>query len=162
MRQNFRLNETDHYTVFDLPIMVTNRIDADDARPACDSLTNELLTPEDIDAVAANEIGILFAPDSSTEVDFEDATGKGPEENPQNGGGSGGNGNGSGDGDGDGNDNGNGDSGNDGDGDGDGNDDNPSLGGQRPEAGPDVGLGGAGMLEVSWAALAAAALFGML
>lgn len=155
MRQNFRLNDTDHYTVFDLPIMVTNRIDADDARPACDSLTNELLTPEEIDAVAANEIGILFAPDSSTEVDFEDATGKAPEENPQNGGGNGGNG-------GDGNDggDGNGDSGNDGDG--DGNDDNPSLGGQRPEAGPEVGLGGAGMLEVSWTALLAAALFGML
>jgi hypothetical protein len=161
VRQNFRLNETDHYTVFDLPIMVTNRIDADDARPGCDSLTNELLTPEEVDAVAANEIGILFAPDSSTEVDFEDATGKGPEENPQNGGGNGGSGgnrSGSGDDDGNGNGNGNGDS----DSDEDGNDGNPSLGGQRPEAGPEVGLGGAGMLEISWAALVAAALFGML
>lgn len=135
VRQNFRLNGTDHYTVFDLPIMVTNRIDADDARPECDALSNDLLTTEDIDAASANAVGILFAPDSSTEVDFEDATGKGPEENPdspENGGG-------------------NGDE-DEQDSDGDGADD-PPLGGERPEAGPEEGLGGAGMVRVSWAVL---------
>lgn len=137
VRQNFRLNETDYYTIFDLPIMVTNSIEADDDRPSCESLTNELLTPEELDAVAANEVGILFAPDSSDEVDFEGATGKGPEEDPQNGDG--------------------GDESDDGD-----DEDDPALGGERPEAGPEDGLGGAGMVEISWAVLMAGALLGML
>lgn len=147
MRQNFRLNETDHYTIFDLPIMVTNRIDEDDSRPSCDSLANNILAPEEIDAVTANAAGILFAPDSSTEVDFEGATGKGPEENPENGNIGGGGGDG-GDGNGDGTGNGNGDNGN-----GDSQTDPPPLDGERTEAGPEVGLGGAGMLKVSWAVL---------
>lgn len=150
MRQNFRLNDTDHYTIFDLPIMVTNSIEADDARPPCDALTNDLLTPDEIDAGSANEIGILFSPDSATEVDFEGVTGKGPEENPQ---GPGGNGNG--------NDNGN-DNGGDDDDDDDGEDgdDEEGVGGEREEAGAEDGLGGAGMLEVSWAFLVIGALLG--
>lgn len=65
IRQNFRLNNTDHYTVFDLPISVTNSIDNSTTRPDCDSLNNPLLTPQDIDASAANSVGILFAPGDS-------------------------------------------------------------------------------------------------
>lgn len=105
--------------------MVTNSIEEDDARPRCNSLTNGLLTPEEIDMESANSIGILFAPEASTEVDYEAATG-----NEENGGG----GNGG---------------------------DNPPIGGQRTEAGPEDGLGGAGMLEFSWAMLIGGAVLGM-
>lgn len=53
---------------------MTNSIEEDDSRPPCDSLSNELLSPEEIDAASANAIGILFAPDGSTQVDYEAAT----------------------------------------------------------------------------------------
>lgn len=92
-----------------MPISVTNSIEEDDDRPPCDVLTNELLSPEDIDAEGANEVGVFLAPDDATEIDFEDA--------------SRGSGNGKGD--------------NDQDED----DDDPDFGGQRPEAGPEDGLG---------------------
>ncbi|KAH7163026.1 hypothetical protein B0J13DRAFT_27082 [Dactylonectria estremocensis] len=72
IRQNFRLNGEDHYTIFDVPISVTNSIEGDDDRPSCDSLTNELLTYEEVDATAANEIGVLFAPGDATEVETEE------------------------------------------------------------------------------------------
>lgn len=73
IRQNFRINDSNHYTIFDLPIAVTNSIEHDDSRPSCDDLANELLSPDEIDAASANEIGILFAPDDSTQVDYDDA-----------------------------------------------------------------------------------------
>ncbi|CAN8099600.1 unnamed protein product [Discula destructiva] len=65
IRQNFRLNDTDHYTIFDLPISVTNSIDNSTARPDCDSLNNPLMTPEQINATAADRVGVLFAPGDS-------------------------------------------------------------------------------------------------
>ncbi|KAK0731742.1 WD40-repeat-containing domain protein [Lasiosphaeris hirsuta] len=68
IRQNFRLNGQDHYTIFDLPILITNRIDQDFSRPSCDALNNPLLTPEQINATAANNIPILFAPGDATIV----------------------------------------------------------------------------------------------
>jgi len=42
IRQNFRLNGSDEYTIFDLPIHVTNSIPAQDNRPSCASLNNTL------------------------------------------------------------------------------------------------------------------------
>ncbi|KAH8170222.1 hypothetical protein LIA77_10766 [Sarocladium implicatum] len=72
IRQNFRLNDTDYYTIFDVPISVTNSIEEDDDRPSCDSLDNELLSPEEIDMETANEVGVLFAPGRASEVDVGD------------------------------------------------------------------------------------------
>lgn len=68
IRQNFRLNDTDHYTIFDLPISVTNSIDNSTARPDCDSLQNPMMTPEQINASAANSVGVMFAPGDSKSV----------------------------------------------------------------------------------------------
>lgn len=62
IRQNFRLNNEDHYTIFDVPISVTNKIPFTGNNPPCDDLNNPLLTPEEINATAANSVGILFAP----------------------------------------------------------------------------------------------------
>ena len=96
-----------------MPISVTNSIEDDDERPPCDMLTNELLSPEEIDVEGANEVGVFLAPDDATEIDFEDAK--------------------------------NVDSGDGGDDDDDDDDeddnDGPDFGGQRPEAGPEDGLG---------------------
>lgn len=69
IHQNFRVNNTDYYTIFDLPISVTNSIDNSTARPNCDALNNPLLTPEQINATAANRVGILFAPGDSQIVE---------------------------------------------------------------------------------------------
>lgn len=71
IRQNFRVNNTDYYTVFDLPISVTNKIDNSTSRPDCDALNNPLMTPEQINATVANRIGILFAPGDSQIVEVE-------------------------------------------------------------------------------------------
>ncbi|KAI1208877.1 uncharacterized protein F4807DRAFT_429811 [Annulohypoxylon truncatum] len=83
IRQNFRLNGGDHYTIFDVPISVTNKIDFTGNNPPCDPLNNPLLTPEEIDADAANTVGILFAPGDSTVVQQpdsdDDQDGIGPE-----------------------------------------------------------------------------------
>lgn len=82
IRQNFRLNDEDHYTILDVPIAVTNSIEASDERPSCDDLDNALLSPEEIDAQGANEVGVLFAPGDATEIDladFDDAEGGGLE-----------------------------------------------------------------------------------
>lgn len=43
MHQSFRLNGSDYYTIFDLPILVTNEISGTAPRPSCDSLDNKLL-----------------------------------------------------------------------------------------------------------------------
>ncbi|KAH9902214.1 hypothetical protein F4778DRAFT_781448 [Xylariomycetidae sp. FL2044] len=84
IRQNFRLNGEDYYTIFDVPISVTNRIEFKGDNPDCDSVNNPLLTPEEIDADAANAVGILFAPGDATIVDqpeasTDDGDGLGPE-----------------------------------------------------------------------------------
>jgi hypothetical protein len=77
IRQNFRYNGDDYYTIFDVPISVNNSIPEDNDRPSCDELSNELLSPEDIDVEAANEVGVLFAPGDATELDIsgEDSAG---------------------------------------------------------------------------------------
>lgn len=68
IRQNFVLNDTAFYTVFDVPIAVTNSIPSSISRAQCDALDNPLLTPEQINASAANAAGILFAPGDSQVV----------------------------------------------------------------------------------------------
>lgn len=71
IRQNFRMNNTSYYTVFDLPISVTNSIDNSTTRPDCDALNNPLLSPEQINATIANRVGILFAPGDSQVVEIK-------------------------------------------------------------------------------------------
>ncbi|KAL2756364.1 hypothetical protein ACRALDRAFT_2078103, partial [Sodiomyces alcalophilus JCM 7366] len=108
IRQNFRLNDEDHYTIFDVPISVTNGIDEDDERPDCDALDNPLLSPEEIDVEGANAVGVLFAPGDSTEIEVIAGEGGEDREDREDGG---------------------------------------DGFGQRPEAGPEDGLGsGAGAL----------------
>lgn len=68
IRQNFRLNNTDFYTIFDLPISVTNSIENSTARPDCKSLNNPMMTPEQINATEANRMGVLFAHGDSKTV----------------------------------------------------------------------------------------------
>ncbi|WXC54587.1 hypothetical protein SNK03_000583 [Fusarium graminearum] len=70
IRQNFRYNGDDYYTIFDVPISVNNSIPEGNDRPSCDGLSNEILSPEDIDVEAANEVGVLFAPGDATELDI--------------------------------------------------------------------------------------------
>lgn len=69
IRQNFRMNNTDYYTIFDLPISVTNTIDNSTSRPSCDALSNPMMTPEQINATAASRVGVLFAPGDSQVVE---------------------------------------------------------------------------------------------
>ncbi|KAK0387595.1 hypothetical protein NLU13_3841 [Sarocladium strictum] len=138
IRQNFRLNGEDHYTIFDVPISVTNRIDQRADRPSCDSLNNELLSPEQIDMASADEVGVLFAPGEAQEVDVGNPRDK-------NNGGGGGNPNKGGNQDGD----------QDGDQDGGQDGDEEGLGGDRDRAGPADGLGDATLgTKLSWTALA--------
>ncbi|KAL1896151.1 hypothetical protein Sste5346_004893 [Sporothrix stenoceras] len=101
IRQNFRLNGVEHYTIFDLPISVTNEISANASssfnngvRPSCASLENPLLTPEEVDIDGADSVGVLFAPGDATQVQVEgsgtDPTGDGlgpskPTANPSDG-----------------------------------------------------------------------------
>lgn len=169
IRQNFRLNGEDHYTIFDVPISVTNRIEESDDRPSCDVLTNRLLSPEDIDAESANAVGVLFAPDDATEVDFEEGRGNDDENDDddddddvgdeQDDDGDADNGNGGGNNDNGGATNGDNDKGGPGDGDSNDNADDPPFGGQREEATPEDGLGAGATLGVSWTLLLAGALF---
>ncbi|KAJ5794619.1 hypothetical protein N7457_001218 [Penicillium paradoxum] len=48
MHQSFRWNDTDYYTVFDLPISVTNSIPESDDRIDCALLENKLLSAAEI------------------------------------------------------------------------------------------------------------------
>ncbi|KZL64441.1 WD40 repeat-like protein [Colletotrichum tofieldiae] len=75
IRQNFRLNGEDHYTIFDVPISVTNSIEDKDGRPSCDALNNALLTEGELNATAANAVGVLFAPGDSTTVEVKSGDG---------------------------------------------------------------------------------------
>ncbi len=69
----------DHYTIFDLPISVTNEISASPSRPSCDSLNNPLLPPDQINRNDTDTLGVLFAPGDSTVVQ----TGSGGDMGPQ-------------------------------------------------------------------------------
>lgn len=68
IRQNFVMNTTDFYTIFDVPISVTNSIENATGRADCDSLDNPLLMPEQVNSSVANSVGVLFAPGDSQVV----------------------------------------------------------------------------------------------
>ncbi|TVY91386.1 hypothetical protein LAWI1_G004673 [Lachnellula willkommii] len=59
IRQNFRLNGTDQYTIFDLPIHVTNSIPEEGIRPSCDALNNPLI----------NEVALVASANNFTRID---------------------------------------------------------------------------------------------
>ncbi|KAH6697377.1 hypothetical protein F5X68DRAFT_4234 [Plectosphaerella plurivora] len=69
IRQNFRLNDEDHYTIFDLPIMVTNSIPESGSRPSCDELNNPLISYEDLGVEEANALGFPTAPGEAVEIE---------------------------------------------------------------------------------------------
>jgi hypothetical protein len=46
------MNGTEAYTIFDLPIHVTNKISEQSNRPSCDALNNPLLSQETLNASA--------------------------------------------------------------------------------------------------------------
>ncbi|KAL5356486.1 hypothetical protein BJX96DRAFT_171658 [Aspergillus floccosus] len=75
MHQSFRWNGTDYYTVFDLPVSVTNSIEDSDDRVDCDLLENELLSPA---VVAASNDSLPAHPwlpgNSSSDSTQESAT----------------------------------------------------------------------------------------
>jgi hypothetical protein len=50
MHQSFRLNGSDYYTIFDLPIQVTNQIPDSSSRASCDALNNRILANDQINA----------------------------------------------------------------------------------------------------------------
>jgi hypothetical protein len=52
LHQSFTLNNTHYYTLFPLPISVTNSIPASSSRPSCVLLTNPLLDQAALDASA--------------------------------------------------------------------------------------------------------------
>ncbi|KAL5320344.1 hypothetical protein ACEPPN_011145 [Leptodophora sp. 'Broadleaf-Isolate-01'] len=72
IRQNFRLNGTDMYTIFDLPIKVTNSIPEDSNRPSCDELNNPLLDQATLNASANS-----FTRIAGTAIEGNDKDGSG-------------------------------------------------------------------------------------
>ncbi|KXX77918.1 hypothetical protein MMYC01_205035 [Madurella mycetomatis] len=68
IRQSFRLNGEDHYTIFDIPISVTNSIEFRGDRSSCDALNNPLLTPDEIRVSADMDVPVMFAPGDATIV----------------------------------------------------------------------------------------------
>ncbi|KKA26744.1 hypothetical protein TD95_000884, partial [Thielaviopsis punctulata] len=139
--QFFRLNNKNHYTIFNLPISVTNSIPKNSARPSCDSINNPLLSPNE--TISDPTIKTLFGPGDSTTVitstgndaksnNNNDNNNNSSDNNNSNNNSQGGNGNsGSGESD---NTNGNGN------GNGNGNDAN-ELGTPKTQATPENGLG---------------------
>jgi len=77
IRQNFRLNGTNYYTIFDLPISVTNEIDESGDRPSCDSLNNELLSESELSASASNLSTNPFAEGSGVDTGSNSSDGNG-------------------------------------------------------------------------------------
>jgi hypothetical protein len=59
------------YTIFDLPIHVTNGISANSSRPSCDSLNNDLLSQEALNASANTFVRI-----PGTALETNNGTGK--------------------------------------------------------------------------------------
>jgi len=83
------LNGTDHFTIFDLPISVSNTISDDPNRPACDQLNNPLLS----DPLRASSAGMPIPFLNGAGVDTTAKTGLGAEKpaaSPEDGLGSGG------------------------------------------------------------------------
>ena len=56
------MNGTEMYTIFDLPIAVTNSIPADITRPSCDSLNNPIIDQATLDASANSFTRIAGTP----------------------------------------------------------------------------------------------------
>lgn len=75
IRQSFRLNGQDHYTIFDLPISVTNSIPASENRTSCDALNNPLLAPEQVRASGDAAVPVMFAPGDATSVQTTNSNG---------------------------------------------------------------------------------------
>ena len=75
IRQSFRLNGKDHYTIFDLPISVTNSIPASENRTSCDALNNPLLAPEEVRASGDAAVPVMFAPGDATSVQTTNSNG---------------------------------------------------------------------------------------
>ncbi|CAD6454063.1 fae0ba97-8b0e-4d2c-a003-ccd5c7fa9803 [Sclerotinia trifoliorum] len=76
IRQNFRLNGTNQYTIFDLPIQVTNSISEKSDRPSCDSINNDLIPWETLEATADNFTRIAGTA-IQTSASSKDSTGAG-------------------------------------------------------------------------------------
>lgn len=70
------MNGTDQYTIFDLPIQVTNSIPKKDDRPSCDSISNELVTWETLSATATN-FACIAGTAIETKASGKDAIGAG-------------------------------------------------------------------------------------
>ncbi|KXJ95803.1 hypothetical protein Micbo1qcDRAFT_201149 [Microdochium bolleyi] len=85
IRQNFLLNGKPHYTIFNVPISVTNSIQpitdgspgqfsgegGQGGRPSCDALNNPLAPPEQADeafVASTKDVGVLFAPGDATTI----------------------------------------------------------------------------------------------
>jgi len=85
IRQNFRLNGSDEYTIFDLPIHVTNSIPADDNRPSCASLNNTLLNESTLAASANNFTRIPGTPIQGNGNSGSGLGGQKPDGNPKDG-----------------------------------------------------------------------------
>ncbi|KAJ5360302.1 Mannosyltransferase 1 CMT1 [Penicillium concentricum] len=77
MHQSFRWNGTDYYTVFDLPISVTNSIPDSDDRIDCDLLENKLLSAAEIGESSDSLPGQPWVEGGATTVSTPDATGTG-------------------------------------------------------------------------------------
>ncbi|CAG8980484.1 hypothetical protein HYALB_00013120 [Hymenoscyphus albidus] len=83
IRQNFRLNDTDMYTIFDLPIHVTNGISPKPDRPACNSINNPMI---DIATLNASANSFTRIPGSPIKTNKKgDGLGSRPEANPEDG-----------------------------------------------------------------------------
>ncbi|KAH8773107.1 hypothetical protein F5882DRAFT_441619 [Hyaloscypha sp. PMI_1271] len=85
IRQNFRLNGSDEYTIFDLPIHVTNSIPAQDNRSSCASLNNTLLNESALVASANNFTRIPGTPIQGHGNSGSGLGGPKPDANPGNG-----------------------------------------------------------------------------
>ncbi|KAH8586461.1 hypothetical protein B0O99DRAFT_644405 [Bisporella sp. PMI_857] len=79
IRQNFRLNDTNAYTIFDLPIKVTNSIPESSNRPPCDALNNQLLSQDALSASADNFTRIPGTAIQSNGQDGNTGSGLGPQ-----------------------------------------------------------------------------------
>jgi hypothetical protein len=77
MHQSFRWNSTDYYTVFDLPISVTNSIPADSARVDCALLENKVLSVAEVGKSSDSLPGQPWVQGVSTSITSGTPTGSG-------------------------------------------------------------------------------------
>jgi hypothetical protein len=71
IHQNFRLNGSNYYTIFDLPIQVTNAIPVlgynSSTRPTCDSLNNTILSNQQLNATGPPAVLPYSVPKNKSE-----------------------------------------------------------------------------------------------